>query len=198
MYILTTRPSVLLAAKKKTAAFALAFSDVRLPQTVDEHAKVCGLASRRNIALMRQLQRSGWTSAHAFTDYHYLFNAVLVLLLVRLIEPFPDPVISANQNDEDDIAFGISFLLQLGEKGNQSAVTSSNICVELRDIVQRILLARQQAIAVATQPPDIRMAGTYDYQPLNDPYGVMGGASTTVGNDVMHQWLQTGPYPSGP
>ncbi|RPB01169.1 hypothetical protein L873DRAFT_691237 [Choiromyces venosus 120613-1] len=151
MYILTTRPSLLLAAKQCTAALYLSFDQTPgLPTHIEEHVSICISAARRNIMLAKQLEESGWISHHSFTDHQYIFNAIVVLLLNRLIregDQMDSYMTGGNEiltNDKKDISFGILTLSRFGERGNEIAADNAKVSSELDAVVSRILCTRHQ------------------------------------------------------
>lgn len=225
---MTTRPSLLLAAKQRTAAFCLSSGNIpKLPAHIEEHISICAHAARRNVALGRQLQSSGWISHHCFTDYHYVFSAAIVLLLNRLVgqetgDPFVPGATSMPSKDEDDINFVIALLSSFGERGNEAATESAKITTELSTIVQRMVFARNQSSSGSSSvgypnhsPPSAVVGGQYAIvgypgSQFPHPYGVPGSPGNSLtgsptplspGNSGVEEvcaWLQSGHFDRWP
>lgn len=223
MHILTTRPSLLLAAKQRTAAFCLSSGNIpKLPAHIEEHISICAHAARRNVALGRQLQSSGWISHHCFTDYHYVFSAAIVLLLNRLVgketsgDSFVPGASSIPSKDEDDINFVIALLSSFGERGNEAATESAKITTELSTIVQRMVFARNQSFSAPSSngypshsPPSVvgqYAAASYPGSQFPHPFGVPGSPGNSLagsptplspgssGVEEVCAWLQSGHF----
>lgn len=225
LHILTTRPSLLLAAKQRTAAFCLSSGNVpKLPAHIEEHISICAHAARRNVALGRQLQSSGWISHHCFTDYHYVFSAAIVLLLNRLVgqetagDSFVPGPSSMPSKDEDDINFVIALLSSFGERGNEAATESAKIATELSTIVQRMVFARNQSssapspVGYSNHPPSSAVIGgqypivgypgsqfPHQYSVPGSPGRSLAGSPTPLspgssGVEEVCAWLQSGHF----
>ncbi|KAG0633044.1 hypothetical protein HOY80DRAFT_1141707 [Tuber brumale] len=211
MYILTTRPSLLLAAKQRTAALCLSSDNTpSLPAHIEEHVSVCISAARRNIMLVKQLGELGRISHHSFTDHQYIFTAIIVLLLSRVVregDQMGTFMAGANEiptNDEKDISFGILTLSGFGERGNETAADSARISSELDAAVSRILCTRHQESPASTvQYPDhpasnVGLISDYavrDY--ASQRYRARLNASSTQADSATEEvsaWLQTGHF----
>lgn len=155
---------------------------------------------------MKQLKGSGWVSTHCFLDYHYMFNAVVILLLVRLLGPSDDGYSFNHPDvfglDEDDISFGTSYLFDLGTKGNDTATSLGNICIELRNVVT-LFVRSQHGSAQAIRLAQSTMVETaYEYATYADELSHNDGHSLPLGGGQLHDphqsmsdvqsWLYTG------
>lgn len=208
-----------MAAKQRTAAFFLSSGNIpKLPAHIEEHISICAHAARRNVALGRQLQSSGWISHHCFTDYHYVFSAAIVLLLNRLVgqetagDSFIPGVSNMPSKDEDDINFVIALLSSFGERGNEAATESAKITTELSTIVQRMVFARSQgsspppSVGYPSQTPSSAVVGGqyaivgYPSSQFSHPFNVTGSPSNsmtgspTPGVEEVCAWLQSGHF----
>ncbi|KAG0136434.1 hypothetical protein HOY82DRAFT_599049 [Tuber indicum] len=211
MYILTTRPSLLLAAKQRTAALCLSSDNTpSLPAHIEGHVSVCISAARRNIMLVKQLEELGGVSHHSFTDNQYIFTAIVVLLLSRLVregDQMGSFMAGANEiptNDEKDISFGILTLSRFGERGNETAADGARISSELDAAVSRILCTRhQESPASSVQYSDhpasnVGLISDYavtDY--ASQQYQARFNASSTQADSATEEvsaWLQTGHF----
>ncbi|KAI5845059.1 fungal-specific transcription factor domain-containing protein [Morchella snyderi] len=225
LHILTTRPSLLLAAKQRTAAFCVSSGNIpQMPPHIEQHVMICSNAARRNIALGRQLQSSGWISHHSFTDYHYLFNAAIVLLLSRVFGQEMQECTCATgacstpSNDDEDIHFVITLLSGFGERGNEAAAASAKTASELSVIVERMICARDSTppAPVSPQTPypasheisNIAINGQFEvpsyfpnhYSVAGNPPGPSIGYSTkqlyhqNLEVEDVYAWLQSGHF----
>jgi len=208
MYILTTRPSLLLAAKQCTAALCLSFDNSpSLPTHIEEHVSRCIRAARSIIMLAKQLEESGWISHHSFTDHQYIFSAIIVLLLGRLVREgdqmgsFTGGGNEIPTNDQKDISFGILTLSRFGERGNGAAADSARISSELDAVVSRILCTRHQgspapSVQYSDHPASSAGLGSNyaatDY--ANQQYPArfsVSSAKADSATEEVSSWLQT-------
>ncbi|CUS13504.1 unnamed protein product [Tuber aestivum] len=211
MYIVTTRPSLLLAAKQRTAALCLSSDNSpSLPAYIEEHVSMCISAARRNMMLAKQLEESGWISHHSFTDHQYIFNALVVLLLNRLVREGGQKGSSMEGtdeipiNDEKDINFGILTLSRSGERGNETAADNAKISSELEAAVSRILGSRrQESPASPAQYSDhaassVGLVSDYAVRDYANPqYPArfnLSPAQADSATEEVSAWLQTGHF----
>lgn len=202
---------MLLAAKQRTAALCLSFDNTpSLPAHIEEHVSTCIRAARSIIMLAKQLEESGWISHHSFTDHQYIFSAIIVLLLGRLVREgdqigsFTGGGNEIPSSDQKDISFGILTLSRFGERGNGTAADSAKISSELNTVVSRILCARhQESPASSVQYSDhpassARLGSNYaatDY--ANQHYPARFGVSSAQADSATEEvsaGLQTGHF----
>jgi hypothetical protein len=94
-------------------------------------------AARRNANLIRQLMTNNLVAYLASVEYHFPFNAAIVLELGRLLP-------STNLlEDETDIKLFDEYLQQAQEKGNESAADCRNMVIAFSSTVTRLLLDAQ-------------------------------------------------------
>jgi len=91
-------------------------------------------AARRNASLIRQLLTSNQVAYLASVEYHFPFNAAIVLELGRLLPSTTVP------EDEADIKLFEDYLQQAEEKGNESAADCRNMVMAFDSTVNRLLL----------------------------------------------------------
>jgi hypothetical protein len=101
------------------------------------HLKCCVDAARRNANLIRQLLTSNQVAYLASVEYHFPFNAAIVLELGRLLPSTNIP------EDETDIKLFDEYLQQAQEKGNESAEDCRNMIIAFNSTVTRLLLDAQ-------------------------------------------------------
>ena len=101
------------------------------------HLKCCVDAARRNANLIRQLLTSNQVAYLASVEYHFPFNAAIILELGRLLPSTNIP------EDEADIKLFDDYLQQAQEKGNESAADCRNMVITFNSTVTRLLLDAQ-------------------------------------------------------
>jgi hypothetical protein len=101
------------------------------------HLKCCVDAARRNANLIRQLLASNQVAYLASVEYHFPFNAAIVLELGRLLPSTSHP------GDETDIKLFDDYLQQAQEKGNESAADCRNMIIAFNSTATRLLLDAQ-------------------------------------------------------
>jgi len=101
------------------------------------HLKCCVDAARRNSNLIRQLLTSNQVAYLASVEYHFPFNAAIVLELGRLLPSTNLP------EDETYIKLFDEYLQQAQEKGNESAADCRNMIISFNSTVTRLLLDAQ-------------------------------------------------------
>jgi hypothetical protein len=101
-------------------------------------AKCCADAARRNSRLCQQLLESNQASAFSTLDYHYAFTAAIALLLARLVPEVSVP------SDEENVNFLSHYLLESGDRGNESARDCAKMVREFGAFVSRLLVDHEK------------------------------------------------------
>jgi hypothetical protein len=101
------------------------------------HLNCCVDAARRNANLIRQLLTSNQVAYLASVEYHFPFNAAIVLALGRLLPSTNIP------EDETDIKLFNEYLQLAQDKGNESAADCRSMVIAFNSTVTRLLLDAQ-------------------------------------------------------
>ncbi len=130
----------------------ISLSPKRLFNPSVSHLKYCVDAARRNANLVRQLLTSNQVAYLASVEYHFPFNAAIVLELGRLLPSTNVP------EDEDDIKLFDEYLQQAQEKGNESAADCRNMVIAFTATVTRLLLDAQMHQTMTSSIVDLPAA----------------------------------------
>ena len=130
--ILCTRPSLFQAAKQSVAAKYLPIHHHRQSWNTS-HVEACASAAVEMAKLAQNLLLTN-QSAVMF-DYHFPFNAAIVLELASLLRE--------GQEYVDSINLLMNYLQKAGEAGNESAADCVRIVTDFGDVVARL---KSQAI----------------------------------------------------
>jgi hypothetical protein len=103
-------------------------------------------AARHNANLIRQLSTRNQVAYLASVEYHFPFNAAIVLCLGRLLPSTNMP------GDEADIELFEDYLQQAQEKGNESAADCRNMVIAFNSTVSRLIFDAQTKEKM-TSPP---------------------------------------------
>lgn len=133
LLILTNRPFLFVAVKQAVAALYIPPGQHRSYSNYLSYLTCCADAARRNAQLTRQLVAANQASIFSTLDYHYAFNAAIVLQLSRLVPEVVSPT------DEGDANFLQSYLYETGGRGNESAGDCARMIMEFGSVLSRLL-----------------------------------------------------------
>ena len=181
LLILCTRPLLFIAVKRAVAAGYLPRKAMTSSSNIAS-AKCCAEAARRNTWLCRQLLESNQVSAFATLDYHYAFTAAIATLLARLVPEV------AMRTDEEGVNFLSHYLLQSGDKGNESARDCAKMVREFGAVVSRLLVDYEKPSTIISQSRPYNTAQVVASQMSNGP--LTESPSTINANDIAQnfQW----------
>jgi hypothetical protein len=139
LLLLTTRPLLLQAVKATILSRLLPDSPadpLHQPSALssNKHISTCISAARRNVHLVRSLVSSQRAAMLLSLNYHYSFNAAIVLLLSRLLG------ISGIEEDFDDVDFLCEHLdgMARAGRGNESAYDCRRMVIEFKAVVLKL------------------------------------------------------------
>jgi hypothetical protein len=125
--MLCTRPSLFHAAKQSVAAKYLPTHQHRQSRNAS-HIEACTNAAREITKLTQHLLLTNQSAI--LVDYHFAFNAAIVLELASLLDN--------GQEVADSIIVLAQYLQKAGQQGNESAADCARIVSEFGDVVARL------------------------------------------------------------
>jgi hypothetical protein len=134
LIILCTRPSIFQAAKQSVAAKYLP-TYPRRQNCNTSHIEACIAAAVEIAKLIQQLLLTKQTAV--LFDYHFPFNAAIVLQINSLLDGQVEHTNSINTM--------VSYLQKAGQQGNESAADCARIVKEFGDVVARLKSQSQRS-----------------------------------------------------
>ncbi|KAE9382117.1 hypothetical protein N431DRAFT_393927 [Stipitochalara longipes BDJ] len=177
LLILCTRPSLFQAAKQSVAAKYLPKYQHRQNWNTS-HVDTCAAAALEITNLIQQLLLTNQTAI--LFDYHFPFNAAIVLKLVSLLHDRPEYTHGINVL--------MNYLQKAAEQGNESAADCARIMREFGDVVTR--LNEQSAKGVEEVPGGVNI-GSGGYV-VNNPSGQEIQEEQSATYEELLSWFTEG------